>query len=278
MSNHVYLDHLIYREPFLYKSVENLSSARESSTLRVSLLRELNVGTDARNSFPRQLRKPDFQRATWAWTPKQCVDLLDSVLKSRVVPSVILWASPDNFIYVLDGGHRISVLLAYLRDDWGDKNNRDLSVSQIEQTRRAATEVKELMRQKGIASFADHQAADNLYYDLYDAQTEKDDQQIRVQMGGRDWDLASKYRSWSVDNVGFPIQWVTGNYHDAEESFLRINSSGTNLSEWEITLVRYRQSSFARMVTSLAYPDFINRYWPRPDRNAESLPPVAESH
>ena len=33
-----------------------------------------------------------------------------------------MWTSPESDLdYVLDGGHRISVVLAWLRDDWGDK-------------------------------------------------------------------------------------------------------------------------------------------------------------
>ena len=279
MSQSVYLDHLIEREAFLYKSTQDLSNAKPNSTPRVSLLQLIRSSSE-RGGFRRQLRKPDFQRATWAWSPTQCVDLMDSLLKNSVVPSVILWSSPDQFIYVLDGGHRISVLLGYLNDDWGDKDLRLLNPSQIEQVKRTAAEVRDLLRRKGIASFKEHQAADDLYWQLVDAQPgpEKNDAEVRARMGDRDWNLATTFRSWNVEDVGFSIQWVTGNYNDAEESFLRINSSGTNLSDWEITLVRYRQSSFARLVTSLAYPEFIRRYWPLTNGGNEPLSPQAQKN
>ena len=278
MSNSVYLDHLIEREAFLYKSAQDLPNARPNATQRVSLLQLMASGDNRRGGFRRQMRKPDFQRATWAWSPKQCVELLDSLLKNSVVPSVILWSSPDQFIYVLDGGHRISVLLAYLNDDWGDKNLQNLNISDIERVKQAASEVRQQLRLKGIASFEEHRAADALYGNILGEQSvsEKNEDEIRSGMGDREYRLAKTYQSWIVEDVGFSIQWVTGNYNDAEESFLRINSSGTNLSEWEITLVRFRRSSFARMVTSLAYPEFIDRYWPITNGNGEKLSEKAQ--
>ena len=273
MSNSVYLDHLIEREAFLYKSAQDLPNAKPNSTQRVALLQLMASGDNRRGGFRRQLRKPDFQRATWAWSPNQCVELLDSLLKNSVVPSVILWSSPDQFIYVLDGGHRISVLLAYLTDDWGDKNLQRLNSSDIEQVKKTATEVRKQLRLKGIASFEEHRAADALYEQILEepSASEKNEAEIRSRMGERDYKLAKTYQGWIVEDVGFSIQWVTGNYNDAEESFLRINSSGTNLSDWEITLVRFRRSSFARVVTSLAYPEFIDRYWPITNVSGESL-------
>jgi hypothetical protein len=90
-------------------------------------------------------------------------------------------------------------------------------------------------------------------------------------MSVHEWDLANRYRGWVAQDIGFSIQWVTGNYSDAEESFLRINTSGTNLSEWEIKLVRYRQSSFARLATSIAHPEFAQRCWPHKNERGEVL-------
>src|SRR3954468_9563853 len=65
------------------------------------------------------LRKPDFQRETNHWTPEQVVSLLDCFVNGDLIPSVILWQSPTN-IFVIDGGHRLSVLRAWIEDDYGD--------------------------------------------------------------------------------------------------------------------------------------------------------------
>ncbi|HEX5502785.1 MAG TPA: DUF262 domain-containing protein, partial [Thermomicrobiales bacterium] len=113
----VYLDHLIRRESFRFEQPDEAMGGqqeREAETLRLSDLRDL--------SRTRQFRKPDFQRATAAWTPEDCVSLLESVVQEQVVPSIIMWASPKStLLYVLDGAHRMSVVMAWLCDDWGDR-------------------------------------------------------------------------------------------------------------------------------------------------------------
>ena len=269
--SYVYLDHLIPREAFLYKSSQDFAAAEADPTPRVSLLMLDNSNAQRRGGFRAQLRKPDFQRATWAWTPEQCVSLLDSLLQFRVVPSVILWHSPDSFIYVLDGGHRVSVLLAYLEDDWGDKRGLEhLPSSKIDETRATAQHVRDLMRQRGIASFKEHKEADEIYWSLLEREKE-DKNAVESQMNPQQRQLANSYRSWSIKDIGFSIQWVNGTYTDAEESFVRINSSGTNLSEWEIQFVRHRKSSFARLVTSLVHPEFVQRCWPVKDETGALL-------
>ena len=113
----VYLDHLILRENLRYKRATEISAtSKESPELRMS-----DLFGDHRSSRVKSLRKPDFQRATAAWTPEDCVSLLDSVVNEQVIPSIIMWSSPENgYDYVLDGAHRISVVLAWLNDDWGD--------------------------------------------------------------------------------------------------------------------------------------------------------------
>lgn len=65
------------------------------------------------------LRKPDFQRETNHWTPEQIVSLLECFVSGDLIPSVILWKSP-TFLFVIDGGHRLSVLKSWVEDDYGD--------------------------------------------------------------------------------------------------------------------------------------------------------------
>src|SRR5690242_7753624 len=112
----VYLDHLISRESFRYvRPVEKINSTVPSPARKLTLK---NLQDRSRSKL---LRKPDFQRATWAWSPEDCVLLLDSIVNDQVVPSIIMWSSPSNGLdYILDGGHRVSVALAWLSDDWGD--------------------------------------------------------------------------------------------------------------------------------------------------------------
>src|SRR6478752_5765036 len=61
------------------------------------------------------LRKPDFQRETNHWSPNQVVSLISSFINGDLIPSVILWKS-TLFLFVIDGGHRLSVLKAWIED------------------------------------------------------------------------------------------------------------------------------------------------------------------
>jgi len=67
----------------------------------------------------RLLRKPDFQRETNHWSPDQLVTFVASFVDSEVIPSLILWKAP-RYIFVIDGGHRLSALRAWMEDDYGD--------------------------------------------------------------------------------------------------------------------------------------------------------------
>src|SRR5215472_11329586 len=66
------------------------------------------------------LRKPDFQRETNHWSPEQVVTFIASFLDDELIPSLILWYSP-SYIFVIDGGHRLSALRAWMNDDYGDR-------------------------------------------------------------------------------------------------------------------------------------------------------------
>src|SRR5579859_6550098 len=113
----VYLDRHIPRDNLLYKPSSDKITHENSKEFQPKLQLSELFGEDAKDDL---LRKPDFQRATSAWTPEECVSLLVSVLTEQVIPSIIMWRSPENHWYVLDGGHRLSVVLAWIRDDWGD--------------------------------------------------------------------------------------------------------------------------------------------------------------
>ncbi len=81
-----------------------------------------SLGLDAlHESSPilKAIRKPDFQRETNHWSAKQISDLIKSFLDDELVPSLILWDS-TTFIFVIDGGHRLSALRAWIADDYGD--------------------------------------------------------------------------------------------------------------------------------------------------------------
>ena len=184
-----------------------------------------------------------------------------------------MWLSPDNFQYVLDGGHRISVLLAWIRDDWGDKLSddayRDTTVQ--DNIRRAAQQVRELLRAKQIGSYEEYESAEQMYTDLVEKGQAPEQGMASVSL-----EYAKLARRWAAVHIGFPILWVSGDFKKAEESFLKINKTGRSLSDWETKLVENRSSSFARAVMSIAQISDAERCWPVHEPEVAGNPELKE--
>ncbi|HCD8760911.1 TPA: DUF262 domain-containing protein, partial [Escherichia coli] len=106
-ANLVNLDAMISREDFSAQSDNDLSF----ESIQNIAMRDIGMLSGL-------LRKPDFQRETNHWTPEQVVSLLKSFVTGDLIPSVILWKS--SFVFVIDGGHRLSVLRAWKENDYGD--------------------------------------------------------------------------------------------------------------------------------------------------------------
>jgi hypothetical protein len=182
-----------------------------------------------------------------------------------------MWLGPDGSQYVLDGGHRISVLIAWIKDDWGDKLPSEAYKDKILEgvSKAAAQRVRELLKESGIGFFADYDAADARYEEL--------ERQLGHKPGFGEMDAdslryAEMVRRWEGVNIGFPILWVRGDYAKAEESFLKINKTGRQLSDWETKLVENRTSSFARTVMSIAQLHDAEHCWPMHDDDVKNDP------
>jgi hypothetical protein len=119
MAQRVNLDAMIRREDF----AREIKDAPAPETIR-----ELNISQLLPNSaIRRQLRKPEFQRETNHWTPDQVVKFLSSFIDGDVIPSIILWRS-TNFIFVIDGAHRLSALCAWVLTTTGTTPLRNLFI------------------------------------------------------------------------------------------------------------------------------------------------------
>jgi hypothetical protein len=68
------------------------------------------------------LRKPDFQRTTAHWPPGKVAGFIESFVSGDLIPALILWQSDISGIFVIDGAHRLSALIAWVHDDYGDGN------------------------------------------------------------------------------------------------------------------------------------------------------------
>ena len=107
----VNLDALIPREDF---EVDGGAEAQNlGDKLKVS---ELVKG---QGFFYSSLRKPDFQRETSDWDKNKIASFVKSFVEGDLIPSIILWQA-GQYIFVIDGAHRLSALIAWVNDDYGD--------------------------------------------------------------------------------------------------------------------------------------------------------------
>ncbi len=68
------------------------------------------------------LRKPHFQRETDDWDIDNVVTLIKSVRDGHLIPAIIIWRGETGYTFVIDGAHRLSALIAWVNDDYGDRN------------------------------------------------------------------------------------------------------------------------------------------------------------
>jgi hypothetical protein len=106
----VNLDALIKRQDFEVLGEPDDGSDLTEITLQV--LQRNQLLFDA-------LRKPDFQRETSDWDTDRIVGLIRSFIDRELIPAVILWRH-HQFVFVIDGSHRLSALIAWANDDYGD--------------------------------------------------------------------------------------------------------------------------------------------------------------
>lgn len=211
MANNVNLDALIPREDF--DALVSSDDAQFADTLRIQELED-------RAFFYRALRKPDFQRESSEWDAKRVVELVTTFIKGDLIPSVILW-NHQGHVFVIDGAHRLSALIAWVFNDYGDgeKSQRYYGQAIPKEQLDHADRTRKLI-QKEIGSYQDH----------LNAAVEPD--QYGPDMVARSRALATRVLN---------LQWVRGSSAEAESSFIRINRQAANISPQELTLIRRRK-------------------------------------
>lgn len=229
-ANLVNLDAMIAREDFSITKTDGVEVIHDK-VMGIGL-RDLKFSEDILdNLFGSSLRKPDFQRETNHWSPEQIVSLLECFINGDLIPSVILWQSPSGCIFVIDGGHRLSVLRAWLADDYGDKKisqeffDYNISQEQLDM----AEKTRKLINSK-IGS----------YKDIAKNQKEK----LGI--------LATRT---------LPIQWVNGDVTKAETSFFKINTKGTPLDDTEELLLRNRKKPASISARAILRAGTGHKYW-----------------
>ena len=154
--------------------------------------------------FYEQLRKPIFQRDTNQWTVERLEQLILTFLDDGLIPAIILWEDLDGSIYVIDGAHRISSLIAWVNSDYGKENELNDS---------SHTAIEEYINNK-IGSYEEIKRSKDGKY--------KAEKQI-------------------IAKRAIAVQWVTGDYEKVKESFIRINEQGVIITEDEKELIENDQ-------------------------------------
>jgi hypothetical protein len=225
------LDALIPREDFFTES--NNATGTKKATLSIEDLKN-----DA--FFYGQIRKPDFQRETKDWTKEKIVEFIECFVNGDLIPAIILWRSSNGNIFIVDGSHRLSSLIAWINDDYGDgKISKDFFGDIPEEQIKVAQETRKLIEKK-IGS----------YIQLKDASKSKVNNDTRVM--------------WWSKNLGalaIQTQWVEGDATKAEQSFYKINLQATLIDKTEIRLINSRKKANCIAARAIAGNGSGHKYW-----------------
>jgi hypothetical protein len=230
MAQRVNLDAMIPRADF----------ATEDQEYTLQLFKDFPIAhMDETSSVLKLLRKPDFQRETNHWSPEQIVTFIESFLDNQLIPALILWKSP-TYIFVIDGGHRLSALRAWMTDDYGDG-----AISLAFYGGEISDEQKRIARRtKNLV-----EAAIGRYTAL------------KALVGNTAATPQQKKRTSNLVTRTLDLQWVLGNADVAETSFFNINSQGTPLDEVEAMLIRNRRKAAAIASRSILRAGSGHKYW-----------------
>ena len=229
----VNLDALILREDF-EASDENINSASKVATISINELKA-NSGF-----FLPSVRKPDFQRETADWDVEKVVRFIQSFVNGEFIPAVILWRSQAGFIFVIDGSHRLSSLIAWANDDYGDKQfSLDAYEGEVpEEQRKIAKETRDRVNEE-IGQYNDY---------ITVLSSKHPDSEILIKARN----LASR---------ALPIQWIDGNVETAERSFFNINQQAAPIDPVEMKLLKKRKNANCIAARAIVKGGKGHKYW-----------------
>lgn len=228
----VYLDALLPREDFDIDESQN--SAKKKESFSISDLREDDF-------FYSTLRKPDFQRETNEWTPEKVCELIKSFINGELIPAVILWRSKSGYNFVIDGSHRVSSLIAWINNDYGDGPITKLAFDGLipeEQIEIASKTRKQI--EKEIGNYSDFQLA--LKYP----------DKVRP-------DIVTNAKNLGA--IAVQLQWVEGDADVAEASFFKINQQAAKIDPTELKLIQSRKKANGIASRAIIKGGKGHQYW-----------------
>ena len=232
-KNVVNLDALIPREDFAVDRNEHKPSA--------SSIEKIDIHHLDYHFFIARLRKPDFQRETAQWSPNKVVDLIKAFINGDLIPAVILWQSGD-YIFVIDGSHRLSALIAWVKDDYGDqRQSLEFFGNRISgEQRNLADKTRNIVK-----------AQIGTYGELFAATKKPENASAATQ---------KKASNLAVNYV--TAQWVSAvDAKAAEDSFFKINQAATPIDTTELRILQARKSPNAIAARAITRAGTGHKYW-----------------
>jgi hypothetical protein len=200
-------------------------------------------------------RKPDFQRETSHWSPEQVCALIEAFANEDLVPSVILWRSALNEAFVIDGAHRLSSLIAWVNNDYGDG-----AISQqffglpIPPAQQAAADATRKLVHAALGPF--HEIDESF-------RQEKFIQRYR--------EISARLNFCSV-----VVQTLRGDTDKAEDSFYTINKQGVKLDGTELTLLYSRNCPNAVAARAINQNGTGHPHWKKFESQRAEIEQVAK--
>jgi hypothetical protein len=232
MATPANLDALIPREDF---EVDSDANVAQSVVDRISI-----TNLQSTDFFYFTLRKPDFQRETADWNPRKIAEFVQSFLDGDLIPAIILWHSGSNN-FVIDGAHRLSALIAWVNDDYGDKAiSRKFFEDRIADEQLEVAENARKMIRKAVGTYEDHKLAVQI--------PEKFKPETLV-------------RAKRLATLALQLQWVKGDASKAEASFFKINQQAAPIDPTELKLLKARKSPNAMAARAIIRSGTGHKYW-----------------
>ena len=230
------------------QNVVNLDAMipREDLTVKpgpgsVSKLDKIDIHHLDDNFFVECLRKPDFQRETAHWSPQKVEELVQAFIDGDLIPAVILWLSGRD-VFVIDGAHRLSALIAWVKDDYGDKKTSlEFFGDFISDEQRKAAEKTRKLIDSTIGPYARYSGA-------------------RRNPSAANPEIQQRLSNLGVNSV--IAQWVPAvEPQAAEDSFFKINQAATPIDPTERRILKARTSPHAMAARAIVRAGTGHKYW-----------------
>lgn len=232
-NRNVNLDALIQREDFEASDESNTSTSKVSSIS----IRDMKINN---GFFLPSVRKPDFQRETADWDAEKVVHFIQSFVNGEFIPSVILWRSQAGLIFVIDGSHRLSSLIAWANDDYGDKEfSLEVYEGEIPNDQKQIAKATREKVNKEVGQYSDYIAA---------LSSKHPDPEVLV-------------KARNLATIALPIQWIDGDVETAERSFFNINQQATPIDPTEMKLLKRRKYANCIAARSIIKAGKGHKYW-----------------